>query len=69
MFFFIWVVYLSKKGEMKKEKKSVNNQLVTLKIDKPTHARIKKYCKDNEYWMHSFVEHIMNEYLDKHKNK
>jgi DNA-dependent RNA polymerase auxiliary subunit epsilon len=54
---------------MKKEKKSVNNQLVTLKIDKPTHARIKKYCKENEYWMHSFVEHIMNEYLDKHKNK
>ena len=49
-------------------KKQRPEQLVTLKIDKVTHSRIKQYCVDNDYYIHLFVETILNEYLDKTKN-
>ena len=50
---------------MKKEKKQKADELTTLKIDKQTHARIKKHCDTNRYWMHIFVENIINEVMDK----
>jgi hypothetical protein len=50
---------------MKKAKKTKPDELVTLKVDKLTHKRIKDYCTENNYWMHLFVENVMNDYLDK----
>jgi hypothetical protein len=50
---------------MKKLQKTKTDQLVTLKVDKETHKRIKEYCVEHNYWMHLFVENVMNDYLDK----
>jgi hypothetical protein len=49
-------------------KKQRPEQLTTLKIDKVTHSRIKQHCVDNDYYIHLFVEEILNAYLDKTKN-
>ena len=49
-------------------KKQRPEQLTTLKIDKVTHSRIKQHCVDNDYYIHLFVEDILNAYLDKTKN-
>lgn len=49
-------------------KKQRPEQLTTLKIDKLTHTRVKQHCAENDYYMHLFVEEILNEYLDKIKN-
>jgi hypothetical protein len=54
---------------MKKALKQKADELTTLKIDKATHARIKTHCVENHYWMHLFVEEVMNDYLDKNENK
>lgn len=50
---------------MKKEKKQKAEELKNLKIDRQTHERIKEHCDTNRYWMHIFVENIINEAMDK----
>jgi DNA-dependent RNA polymerase auxiliary subunit epsilon len=52
---------------MKKINKTTPPELVTLKVDKETHARVKQYCVENEYWIHLFVEKVLNDYMDKNK--
>jgi hypothetical protein len=49
-------------------KKQRPEELITLKIDKVTHSRIKQHCIDNDYYMHLFVEEIVNDFLDKKQN-
>jgi hypothetical protein len=51
---------------MKKPNKVKYDALTTLKVDRETHARIKQYCNEHNYWMHMFVENVMNEYMDNH---
>ena len=63
-FFNILIFINKKKNKMKKALKQKADELTTLKIDKATHARIKTHCVENNYWMHLFVETIINEYLD-----
>jgi hypothetical protein len=46
---------------MKKERPE---QLTTLKIDKVTHSRIKEHCIKNDFYIHLFVEEVINKYLD-----
>jgi hypothetical protein len=46
---------------MKKERP---DSLTTLKIDKVTHSRIKRHCVLNDYYIHLFVEDVVNKYLD-----
>jgi len=45
-------------------KKQRPDQLITLKIDKVTHSRIKQHCVKNDYYIHLFVEDVINKYLD-----
>lgn len=54
---------------MNKMKKQRPDELTTLKIDKTTHSRIKNHCIQNDYYMHLFVENIINDYLDNLKTK
>jgi hypothetical protein len=50
---------------MKKAEKRKPEDLVTLKVGRETHKRIKDHCVDNNLWIHLFVEHVMNQYIDK----
>ncbi len=49
---------------MKKQNRTYTDPLTTLKVNKETHARVKKYCVENNYWIHLFVESVLNDYLD-----
>ena len=49
---------------MKKLKIERPEPLITLKVNKEVHSRIKQHCKDNDYYMHAFVEEIVNQYFD-----
>ena len=51
---------------MKKERPE---ELTTLKIDKLTHSRIKQHCIKNDYYIHLFVEEVINNYLDEQEIK
>jgi hypothetical protein len=51
---------------MKKERPE---ELTTLKIDKVTHSRIKQHCIKNDYYIHLFVEEVINKYLDEQEIK
>lgn len=48
-------------------KKQRPNELITLKIDKVTHSRIKQYCIENDYYIHLFVEDVINKHLDRYE--
>jgi len=53
---------------MKKLKKQRPEELVTLKIDRLTHQRIKEHCITNDFYIHLFVEEVINTYLNNQKN-
>ena len=48
-------------------KKQRPDELITLKIDKVTHSRIKQHCIENDYYIHLFVEDVINKHLDRYK--
>jgi hypothetical protein len=51
---------------MKKERP---DSLTTLKIDKVTHSRIKRHCVENDYYIHLFVEDVINKYLNMYEGQ
>jgi len=54
---------------MKKALKNPSIEMKNLKIDKKTHDRVKQHCLENNYWIHLFVEEVINDFLDKTESK
>jgi hypothetical protein len=50
-------------------KKQRPDELITLKIDKVTHSRIKQHCVENDYYIHLFVEDVINKHLDMYEGQ